>query len=112
MLTELIDKIDCHPELMMALGEQLGNLSTTVLAQESSKCISLMTPLEMIAGSDDAVVRDKAIEALNKVSQKLPTGQIETYFLEMCKRLKKADVYASRIAASMLYANVYPRIES
>ncbi len=30
----------------------------------------------------------------------------------MCKRLKKTDVYASRIAASMLYANVYPRLES
>jgi len=27
-----------------------------------------MTPLEMIAGSDDAIVREKAIEALNKVS--------------------------------------------
>jgi serine/threonine-protein phosphatase 2A regulatory subunit A len=112
MLTELIDKIDCHPELMMALGEQLGNLSTTVLANESSKCISLMTPLEMIAGSDDAIVRDKAIEALNKVSQKLPTIQIENNYLEMCKKLKKTDMYASRIAASQLYANVYPRLVS
>ena len=26
MLTELIDKIDCNPELMMALAEQLGIL--------------------------------------------------------------------------------------
>jgi hypothetical protein len=26
MLTELIDKIDCNPELMMNLAEQLGNL--------------------------------------------------------------------------------------
>ena len=27
MLTELIDKIDCNPELMMALAEQLGMLT-------------------------------------------------------------------------------------
>lgn len=26
MLTELIEKIDCNPELMMYLSEQLGNL--------------------------------------------------------------------------------------
>ena len=27
MLTELIDKIDCNPELMMCLAEQMGGLS-------------------------------------------------------------------------------------
>ena len=27
MLTELIEKIDCNPELMMQLSEQLGNLT-------------------------------------------------------------------------------------
>ena len=27
MLTELIDKIDCNPELMMCLAEQLGALT-------------------------------------------------------------------------------------
>ena len=27
MLTELIDKIDCNPELMMTLAEQLGTLT-------------------------------------------------------------------------------------
>ena len=30
MLTELIDKIDCNPELMMSLAEQLGNLTPLV----------------------------------------------------------------------------------
>lgn len=30
MLSELIDKIDSNPELMMHLAEQLGNLTTSI----------------------------------------------------------------------------------
>ena len=67
MLTELIDKIDCNPELMMNLAEQLGNLrdnlgpsdvadSDEAKKLKSSNCAHLLRPLEMIAGSDDSVV--------------------------------------------------------
>jgi len=31
--------------------------------------------------------------------------------MDMCKRLKKGDVFSMRIAASLLYANVYPRLD-
>lgn len=36
MLTELIDKIDCNPELMMNLAEQLGNLIEYLGSSENS----------------------------------------------------------------------------
>lgn len=62
MLTELIDKIDCNPELMMNLAEQLGNLIEYLAEQgeslqsKQSNCTHLLRPLEMIASSDDSVV--------------------------------------------------------
>lgn len=65
MLTELIDKIDSNPELMMSLAEQLGNLiehlgpqdpSSKAKLEKQSNCAHLLRPLEMIACSDDSVV--------------------------------------------------------
>ena len=60
MLTELIDKIDCNPELMMTLAEQLGGLTThlgTSPADRAEHCAHLLRPLEIIVGSDDSVVQ-------------------------------------------------------
>lgn len=51
MLTELIDKIDCNPELMMHLSEQLGNL--TEIMQETEHVVQLCDPLEVMVGNDD-----------------------------------------------------------
>ena len=59
MLTELIDRIDCNPELMMTLAEQLGTLTDhlgTNTQEKAEHCASLLRPLEIIAGSDDSVV--------------------------------------------------------
>ena len=59
MLTELIDKIDCNPELMMSLAEQLGLLTKYLGGTEEMKAANsthLLKPLEIIAGSDDSVV--------------------------------------------------------
>ena len=69
MLTELIDKIDCNPELMLNLAEQLGKLSDFLGDDASSS--NLMKPLELILSSDDSVVREKAIAALKIVGEKI-----------------------------------------
>ncbi len=44
MITELIDKIDNNPELMMNLAEQLGKLSDFLGADANS--VHLLRPLE------------------------------------------------------------------
>jgi hypothetical protein len=51
MLTELIDKIDNNPELLMHLAEQLGKLCEYVGDEQNS--VHLMKPLELLLGSDD-----------------------------------------------------------
>ena len=59
MLTELIDKIDCNPELMMTLAEQLGSLTDHLggsQAEKAEHCVHLLRPLEIIVSSDDSAV--------------------------------------------------------
>ena len=109
MLTELIDKIDCNPELMMAMAEQLGHL-TDYLNTDSENVSHLLRPLEMIVASDDNVVQKKAVESLRKVSTILPDHIIHTEYLELIRRLKKGDIYSMRIAACQLYADIYARL--
>ena len=62
MLTDLIDKIDSNPELMMCLAVELGKLPdylTTNKASEdkSRNSVHLLKPLELIVSCDDSVVR-------------------------------------------------------
>ena len=80
MLTELIDKIDCNPELMMTLAEQLGGLTdhleASAPAEKAEYCVHLLRPLEIIVASDDSVVQNKAIAAIKKVTQVLDPDSI------------------------------------
>lgn len=86
MLSELIDKIDSNPELMMHLAEQLGALTNgetigRTKEQKEQNAIALLTPLEVIVGNDDTLVREKATAALHKVSSFLNDDTISSVYL-------------------------------
>jgi len=89
MLTELIDKIDVNPELMMNLAEQLGNL--TELLNTNDSVSTLLEPLEIMVGNDDAVVRDKAVASLMKVGRVLNKTDLKDKYLPLLKRQRKGD---------------------
>mmetsp|Transcript_48335 Transcript_48335/g.35521 ORF Transcript_48335/g.35521 Transcript_48335/m.35521 type:complete len:147 (-) Transcript_48335:1219-1659(-) len=110
MLTELIDKIDCNPELMMTLGEQLGKL-TEFLGHEHNSSY-LIKPLELMLSSDDSVVREKAVQSLKVVGEKIADATITNDFLPLVKRMRKGDIYSMRISAAFLYSFVYGRLDA
>lgn len=108
MLTELIDKIDCNPEIMMHLAEQLGNLCEVLESPEL--VVVLLDPLEIMIKNDETLVRDKAISSLQKAVKYLNAGSgayIKDHYLPLLKRQKKGDLFSMRIAASHLYADLY-----
>lgn len=74
MLTELIDKIDCNPELMLHLATQLGRLCDFLGADENA--VHLLKPLELILSSDDSVVREKAVASLKIVGERISLESI------------------------------------
>ena len=107
MLTELIDKIDCNPDLMMNLADQLGQLTDHLGTQQEEKaanCAHLLRPLEIIAGSDDSVVQQKAINSLKKIVGVLSPATIQGQYVDLVGRLDEGDYYSMRIAACHLYA--------
>ena len=67
MLTELIDKIDSKPELMMNLADELGKL--TDFLGDKTNSVHLLKPLELILPADDSVVREKAIASIQLVGK-------------------------------------------
>ena len=110
MLTELVDKIDCNPELMLHLADQLGKLSEYLGAPEAS--VHLLKPLEQILPSDDSAVREKAIASLKIVGEKISPSSIPSHYLPLVKRLRKGDLYSMRISACFLYAQIYHRLDN
>lgn len=114
MLTELIDKIDCNPELMMALAEQLGMIPDQLGVSQDEKatnCAHLLKPLEIIAGSDDSVVQNKAIASLTKILHVLKQETVLTDFIALIGRLDEGDFFSMRIASCHLYAQVYNMLD-
>ena len=62
MLTDLIDKIDSNPELMMCLAMELGKLPDYLTEKnepqsKNKNAVHLLKPLELIVACDDSVVR-------------------------------------------------------
>lgn len=102
MLTELIDKIDSNPELMMNLAEQLGRL--TEYLGDKTNSVHLLRPLELILPSDDSVVREKAIASIQLVGRYISAQAVTEDFMPMIKRMRKGDLFSMRIAACFLYA--------
>lgn len=109
MLTELIDKIDCNPELMMNLAEQLGRLTEYVGDDESS--MHLLKPLELILPADDSIVREKAVASMKIVSKKITQAAVYEEYMPLVKRMRKGDLFSMRISACFLYAQIYGRLD-
>ena len=110
MLTELIDKIDCNPELMMNLAEQLGNL--TEYLGDKANSVHLLKPLEYILPADDSVVREKSVASLKIVGKNISNQAVLEDFMPMVKRMRKGDLFSMRISACFLYAQIYGRLPS
>ena len=91
---------------MGSLTDQLGTDNAT----KAANCAHLLRPLEIIAGSDDSVVQNKAVASLKKIPKVLTDETIHSDYIELVRRLKKGDFFSMRIAACHLYAQIYERL--
>ncbi|KHJ97791.1 HEAT repeat protein [Oesophagostomum dentatum] len=152
----LTDTIYDEDEVLLILAEQLGNFTPLASLQSltSSLCFfsnlyviflslldsrilqvggpeyvhCLLPPLENLATVEETVVRDKAVESLRKLADKLSTPALEEYFIPMLKRLatgllpppyiallhlqlaSSGDWFTSRTSACGLFSVAYPRV--
>ncbi|KAI6912152.1 hypothetical protein KC355_g18211, partial [Hortaea werneckii] len=97
----LDESVEDEDEVLTALSDELGSFVEYVGGPEFGHV--LLSPLENLATIEEPLVRDKAVESLNKICAQLSQHQIETYFTPLIVRLSKADWFTSKISAAGLY---------
>ncbi|KAK0621344.1 armadillo-type protein [Bombardia bombarda] len=90
----LDESVEDEDEVLVALSEELGNFIDYVGGSQWGHV--LLSPLENLAAIEEPVVRDKAVESLNKICSDLSPKQVEDYFIPLTIRLSKADWFTSK----------------
>lgn len=79
----LTESNDDEDEVLLAMAEELGNFVPYVGGPQHAHCI--IPPLENLSQVEETVVRDKAVESLCKVGEKLPDSSIAEHFVPLVK---------------------------
>ncbi|KPI36779.1 Protein phosphatase PP2A regulatory subunit A [Cyphellophora attinorum] len=103
----LDDSVEDEDEVLTALADELGNFVEYVGGPEYGHV--LLAPLENLASIEEPLVRDKAVDSLNKICEELSSQQVEESFIPLTIRLSKADWFTSKISATGLYVAPYKK---
>ncbi|KAI1291508.1 40S ribosomal protein S3 [Mortierella claussenii] len=101
----LDESIDDEDEVLLALAGELGDFEEYIGGAPFAHI--LLQPLENLAAVEETMVRDKAVESLNKICPVLSQAQLEQYYIPLVKRLTLGDWFTSRTSATGLYAAGY-----
>ncbi|KYK56693.1 protein phosphatase PP2A regulatory subunit A [Drechmeria coniospora] len=104
----LDESVEDEDEVLVALSEELGSFIEFVGGPQWGHV--LLSPLENLAAIEEPVVRDKAVESLNKICESLSTQQVEEYFTPLTIRLSKADWFTSKVSGCGLYTAPYKKV--
>ena len=102
------ESVEDEDEVLTALSEELGGFVEYVGGPEYGHV--LLSPLENLAAIEEPLVREKAVESLNKICAELSQGQIEDYFIPLVVRLSKAEWFTSKVSATGLYTVPYKHV--
>lgn len=103
----LDESVEDEDEVLTALSEELGGFVEYVGGPEYAHV--LLSPLENLAAIEELLVRDKAVESLNKICEELSQDQVEQYFIPLIGRLSKADWFTAKISATGIYKVAYTK---
>ncbi|CAK7273664.1 protein phosphatase 2A structural subunit [Sporothrix epigloea] len=105
----LDESVEDEDEVLVALSEELGGFVEYVGGPDWGHV--LLSPLENLAAIEEPVVRDKAVESLNKVCGELSSKQVEEYFVPLTVRLAKADWFTSKVSGCGLFTAPYKKVQ-
>ena len=93
-------------EVVVALAEELGGFVDLVGGAEHASI--LVEPLEVLAGVEETVVRDRAVDSLQKVVAVVPN--VDDVMVPLAKRLAEGDWFTSRVSVCALFASIYSKL--
>lgn len=71
----------------------------------------LFVPLETLANIEEAAIRSKAVESINKLGLSLDHNTIYSAFFPLVKRLASGDWFSSRVSACGLFSTCFNKLE-
>ncbi|AGO12833.1 AaceriACR279Cp [[Ashbya] aceris (nom. inval.)] len=100
---------DDEDEVFAFLAEQLGKFVPYV---GGSKYATLLLPaLEILASTEETLVRDKAVSSLNNIAQELSQEQLFREFIPLIENLATNEWFSSKVSACGLFKAVLVRVE-
>ncbi|CCH61280.1 hypothetical protein TBLA_0E02270 [Henningerozyma blattae CBS 6284] len=100
---------DDEDEVFAVLADELGEFLPYI---GGSKYASLLLPpLEILASTEETLVRDKAVASLNKVAKEFPEEQLLHDFIPLIEHLATADWFSSKVSACGLFKSVIIQIK-
>ncbi|KAI8387590.1 TPD3 [Nakaseomyces glabratus] len=106
-LTEVAQ--DDEDEVFAVLAEELGKFVPLV---GGSQYINVLFPtLEILAATEETLVREKALASLNKVVKDMTIEQLLHDYVPLLDRLANADWFSSKVSACGLFKVVISRVK-
>ncbi|QLL34053.1 hypothetical protein HG536_0F03780 [Torulaspora globosa] len=100
---------DDEDEVFAVLAEELGKFVPFIGGPEYA---TLLLPiLEILASTEETLVRDKAVESLNEIAGELSQDQLFHDFIPLIEHLATADWFSSKVSSCGLFKSVIVRVK-
>lgn len=103
-----VDSLDEEDEVLLVMAEELGGFVQFVGGPGHAHL--LLKPLEGLAGADETVVRDAAIDSLGKVLPQVSVAVISEQVLPLIKRMASAEWFPRKSSAAHIIGLVAGRV--
>lgn len=100
---------DDEEEVFAVLATKLGDFVPLIGGHQN--CEPLILILIVLASMEEPIVRNKAIDSLNKISLELNNHEIESIFLKIIKQLSQGNWFSRKIASCCLYKSVLLKVD-
>ncbi|KAK6459709.1 armadillo-type protein [Scheffersomyces xylosifermentans] len=101
---------DDEEEVFAVLASKLGDFIPLIGGHEH--CEPLIQILTILASMEEPIVRDKAIDSLNKIAEDLTKEEINGIFLTLIRSLSQGNWFSKKIASCGLYKAVIVRVNA
>ncbi len=104
----IIEQVEDDDEVLLVMANELGQMIDLVGGPKEA--VILLNPLCSLAGVEETVVRDKAVESLNTVIHGLDGNDTVEHVVPIIQRLSTGDWFTSRVSACGLFMATYSKL--
>uniref|UniRef100_A0A0L0NXZ1 Phosphatase PP2A regulatory subunit A/Splicing factor 3B subunit 1-like HEAT repeat domain-containing protein n=1 Tax=Candidozyma auris TaxID=498019 RepID=A0A0L0NXZ1_CANAR len=101
---------DDEEEVFAVLAGKLGDFIPLIGGHQNAE--PLIHILAILGAMEEPIVRDTAVESLNKIAPELTDDELNSLFLELIRSLSQGDWFSKKVASCGLYKSVVVRVDA